>query len=91
MAHVSDNNSDLIKRIRRLKGQLDGVERMLEEGADCYKVLQSAAACRGAIDGLTKELLLSHVEHHLIESDEATDSIKEASQETYQIIKSYMK
>ena len=91
MAHLSGDNSKLIKRVRRLKGQLEGVERLLEEHADCYKVLQSAAACRGALDGLTKELILNHLEHHLIKNPDATDSVKEASEEMHEIIKSYMK
>ena len=77
MAHLHEDNSKLLARVRRLKGQLDGVEKMLVEGADCYPVLQSAAACRGAFNALMRELILDHVEHHLVHSDEASKEIRD--------------
>jgi len=60
--HLSKDNDKLIKRVRRLKGQLEGVERMLGEEADCYEILQRVAACRGAFNGLTRELIHEHIE-----------------------------
>lgn len=91
MAHITHDNSKIISRIRRLKGQLEGVERMLQEGGDCYKVLQNVAACRGALNSLTRELLDSHIEHHLTQEPTASDAVKEASQEIQQIIRSFLK
>lgn len=91
MAHLTEDNSKILKRVRRLKGQLEGVEKMLAEGADCYAVLQNAAACRGAFNSLMRELILDHVEHHLVQSDEATGEIRETAKEIQDIVKSFLK
>ncbi len=90
MPHLAEDNSKLIKRVRRLKGQLEGVERMLNEGADCYAVLQNVAACRGALNSLTRELIHEHIEHHLIARSNSK-AVKEASIEVQSIIDSYLK
>ena len=81
----------LIQRVRRLKGQLDGVERMLAEDTDCYAVLQNVAACRGALNSLTRELIHAHIEHHLIGQADASPAVKDASKEVQAIIDSYLK
>lgn len=90
MSHLSDN-PNVIKRVRRLVGQMQGVERMLNNKADCYQVLQAVAACRGALDALAKHLMIEHVEHHLTHHPDATKELKQASEEVQQILKSYLK
>ncbi|WP_269522512.1 metal/formaldehyde-sensitive transcriptional repressor [Coraliomargarita parva] len=90
MPHLSQDNTKLIKRVRRLKGQLEGVERMLTEGEDCYAVLQNVAACRGALNSLTRELIHEHIEHHLI-GQSNSKVVQEASREVQAIIDSYLK
>jgi DNA-binding FrmR family transcriptional regulator len=91
MAHLTEDNGKLIKRVRRLKGQIEGIERMLSRGSDCYAILQNVAACRGALNSLTRELILEHIEHHISGHDEATPAIREASGEVRDIITSYLK
>jgi DNA-binding FrmR family transcriptional regulator len=49
-------------RIRRVAGQLAGIERMIDEDRYCVDVLLQVAAARAALDGLGKLLLNSHVE-----------------------------
>ena len=91
MGHLAEDNKKIIRRIRRLKGQIEGIERMLEDGSDCYKVLQNVAACKGAFNSLAKELIIEHIEHHLIQNDDATKSIRSASKEVKEIVASYLK
>lgn len=91
MAHLSGDNKKLIARVRRIKGQLESVEKALHEGAECYSVLQTTAACRGAIDSLTRELILEHIEHHLIAPGTNKPEIQQASREVQNIIKSFLK
>lgn len=91
MAHLHEDNSKLLARVRRLKGQLEGVEKMLEEGVDCYPVLQNAAACRGAFNALMRELILDHVEHHIVQSDGVTKEIRDTGKEIQDIVKSFLK
>ncbi|MBW2313828.1 MAG: metal-sensitive transcriptional regulator [Deltaproteobacteria bacterium] len=50
------------KRIRRIAGQVAGIERMIDEDRYCVDILLQVAAVRGALDGVGKLLLSSHVE-----------------------------
>jgi DNA-binding FrmR family transcriptional regulator len=50
------------KRVRRIAGQIGGIERMIEEDRYCVDILLQVAAARAALDGLGKQLLSSHVE-----------------------------
>jgi DNA-binding FrmR family transcriptional regulator len=65
MAHLSTDNDALIKRVRRLIGQLQAIERALAEGDDCTTTLHLAAAARGAMGGLIEELIESHLKAHV--------------------------
>ena len=57
-----DTRTQARRRIRRIAGQLAGIERMIEEDRYCVDVLLQVAAARAALDGLGKLLLRSHVE-----------------------------
>jgi len=48
-------------RLRRIKGQVQALERAVEEGTDCSLLLQQIAALRGAANGLMAEVLDSHL------------------------------
>ena len=50
-----------LARVRRIRGQLDALERALEAGADCAPVLQQIAAIRGAVNGLMSEVMEAHI------------------------------
>ncbi len=61
MPHSPADKKKALTRVRRMRGQLDALERALEEGADCAPVLQQLAAVRGAVNGLMSEILESHL------------------------------
>ena len=50
------------RRIRRIAGQVGGIERMIEEDRYCVDILLQVAAVRAALDGMGKVLLRSHIE-----------------------------
>ena len=52
MSHTTQEKEKrkLLMRLRRIRGQLDAVERRIEEEASCAAILQQATACRGALD-----------------------------------------
>ncbi len=52
---------DISKRINRLIGQLKGIERMVNQDRDCAEILQQVSAIKKAIDGLSKELVVSGI------------------------------
>ena len=61
MPHSPAEKKKVLARIRRVRGQCEGLERALEAGADCGPVLQQIAAIRGAVNGLMSEVLESHL------------------------------
>lgn len=89
MSHTSRDQKKLIQRIRRIRGQLDGLERGLEEGAECGSVLQQVAAVRGAVNGLMGELLEGHLREHILDSDERGRA--SALDEVVQVLRTYLK
>jgi CsoR family transcriptional regulator, copper-sensing transcriptional repressor len=50
------------KRIRRIAGQVAGIERMIDEDRYCVDILLQVAAVRAALDGMGKLILRSHLE-----------------------------
>ncbi|HEX3684227.1 MAG TPA: metal/formaldehyde-sensitive transcriptional repressor [Bryobacteraceae bacterium] len=92
MSHVVSEKQKLILRIRRLKGQLDAVERALEEEADCSKVMHTLSACRGAMDALMVELLEDHVRYHLVKPTAGPRSPEaRAASDLIESIKTYLR
>ncbi len=59
---TTDAREQARKRLRRISGQVAGLERMLDEDRYCVDVLLQVAAARAALDGVGKVLLRSHVE-----------------------------
>jgi len=53
--------TDLTKRINRLIGQLRGIEKMVNSKRDCHEILQQITAVKKAIDGLSKEIVISDI------------------------------
>ena len=51
MPHSPDEKAKALARVRRIRGQLDALERALEAGSDCAPVLQQLAAVRGRSTG----------------------------------------
>lgn len=90
MGHLGRDNSKLVSRLRRIKGQVEGVERALEADADCTEVLRQIASIRGAMVGLTNEVFEEHLRSHVV--DAADDHAREeGAEEMIQILRSYLK
>lgn len=69
MSHTSNHKSTLIARVRRLRGQMEAIERALEGEAPCAEILNLAASVRGAANGLVMELLEDHLRSHVLEAE----------------------
>lgn len=91
MAHTLKNQQKLLNRVRRIRGQLDAVERALEQEAGCAAVLQQATACRGALDGLIGEIVEGHIREHVIDPDAPrNDPRARAAEELVEIVHSFL-
>ncbi len=93
MAHTLRDQKKLLNRVRRIRGQIDAIERLLEaETEGCTSVLQLIASCRGAMNGLMAEVIEGHIRFHVIDPDlKPTAQQVEAAQELVEVVNAYLK
>lgn len=92
MPHTVRERTKLLNRVRRLRGQINGIEKQLERDADCGVVLQTLAACRGAINGLMAEILEDHIRYHVVDPDlDPASDQAEATEQLVDLVRSYLK
>ena len=91
MAHTQKQQTKLLNRSKRIRGQIDGIIRLLESKADCTKILNTIAACQGAINGLMGEVLEGHIKEHIVDAKQASTKQLEAADELVYIVKKYLK
>ncbi len=92
MSHTVDEKVKLLGRARRIRGQVEAIERAFEQEKDCSTILQTIAACRGAIDGLMAEVMEGHIRLHVAKPDERPNSERaKATQVLINVIRSYLK
>ena len=89
----ADNKQDHLKRLRRIEGQIRGLQRMVEEDTYCIDVLTQVSAATKALESVALLLLEEHLGHcvtHAIHAggDEADEKIKEASAAIARLVRS---
>jgi DNA-binding FrmR family transcriptional regulator len=92
MAHTMHEKQKLLIRVRRLRGQVEAIERSLDGEGDCGEVLHLIAGARGAMAGLMAEVVEDHVRNHLIEPETHPGALNpDAVQQLLEVIRSYLK
>lgn len=85
---ATEGHNKLVARARRIRGQIDAVERNLANGTeDCADTLQLLAACRGAINSLMAEVMEDHIREH-VGRDHASQEVVD---ELLAIVRAYLK
>ena len=67
----SEAKADLLKRLRRLEGQVRGVQKMLEDERECQDILQQLAAIRAATHRTSLRLIREHAACCLLDENES--------------------
>jgi DNA-binding FrmR family transcriptional regulator len=92
MSHTVKNKSKLLARVRRIKGQVEAVERALDAEIGCTDVLMLVASMRGAINGLTAELMEDHIRHHVVDPDREVDADRaKGAADLIEVVRTYLK
>lgn len=92
MSHVIQEKSKLLSRVRRIRGQVDAVERALEAEKECAEVLQQIAAIKGAINGLMSEVLEEHIRNHIASPSITDDGERtQGANELISVLRTYLK
>lgn len=92
MGHTVRHKAKLLARVRRIRGQVDAIERALESQAGCEQVLHVIAACRGALNGLLGEVVEEHIRTHLVDPLKGhDDAAAGAAEELVDVFRGYFK
>jgi DNA-binding FrmR family transcriptional regulator len=92
MGHTAREKTKLLNRVRRIRGQIEAVERALDAEQGCADILHLLAAARGGMNGLMAEVIEDHIREHV-----ASPSIKDdqerarGADELVDVVRTYLK
>ncbi|MDB5494769.1 MAG: metal/formaldehyde-sensitive transcriptional repressor [Phenylobacterium sp.] len=90
--HTTLHKSKLLARVRRLRGQVEAIERALEAEAGCDRVMHLIAATRGAMAGLMAEVVEDHVRTHLVDAERHPGALDaQAAEQLLDVVRAYLK
>lgn len=90
MSHTIREKQKLLNRVRRIKGQVEAIERALQEERGCMEVLQLVTSSRGAMNGLLAVVLEDHIRTHLVDA-EPRDGHGSGTEQLIEVVHSYFK
>ncbi len=92
MAHTIRDKEKLLNRVRRVRGQIEAVERALEAEKGCAEVLHLVVAVRGAMNSLMAEIIEGHIRTHVVDPARERDPIRaQGAEELIEVIQTYLK
>ncbi len=92
MSHTVRDREKLLHRVRRIRGQVEGVERALLEDKEPFHILQTVAACRGALNGLMLEIIEGHIRLHVLdEHSKPSAQQDEAVTDLMEIVRAFLR
>ncbi len=93
MHGYTEHKDDYLKRLRRIEGQVRGLQRMVDEDKYCIDILTQISAVTSALESVALGLLEEHLGHCVAQAiaeggDTATAKIKEASDAVARLVRS---
>ena len=91
VSHVAKEKSKLLNRLKRIRGQIEAMERAVDADQECARILQQATACRGALDGFIAEVIEDHIREHMVDPAASRDDPRvQAAEELVDIVHAYL-
>jgi CsoR family transcriptional regulator, copper-sensing transcriptional repressor len=89
----TQNKDSYLKRLRRIEGQVRGLQRMVEEDKYCIDILTQVSAATSALESVALGLLEEHLGHCVAQAiaeggDSANAKIREASDAVARLVRS---
>jgi DNA-binding FrmR family transcriptional regulator len=91
MSHLEKEKQKLVARIKRIRGQVDSIERSLSSGNDCADILMLLANVRGGINSLMAEVLEDHIRLHMMNPDKGPFPTQEIAEDLIDLVRAYLK
>jgi DNA-binding FrmR family transcriptional regulator len=92
MAHTTRDKKKLTARVRRIRGQVEAIERALEAEEECFSVLLTVAACRGALNSLMAVIIEGHIREHVLDPNVDRRSERAmAAEQLVDVVRAFLK
>ncbi|MES1981843.1 MAG: metal/formaldehyde-sensitive transcriptional repressor [Pseudomonadota bacterium] len=91
MPHIVHDKKKLLSRVRRIRGQVEALEKALDEAPDCAVVLQQITSIRGAVNGLIGQVLEGHIREHLGAEAVVPAQRRQDVEQVISVLRSYLK
>lgn len=92
MTHAIEDKRRLLNRVRRLRGQVEALERALDAEAGCIEVMRLLTASRGAINAIMAEVVEDHIQMHMLDPDHKPSRAElDATDELLDVLRTYIR
>jgi DNA-binding FrmR family transcriptional regulator len=91
MAHTIKKKAKLLNRVKRVRGQIEALERAVEEEGGCTEVLHLVVTARGSMNSLMAEIIEDHIREHVVDPDRERGSRARGAEELIDIVQAYLK
>jgi FrmR/RcnR family transcriptional regulator, repressor of frmRAB operon len=92
MSHTIRNKAGLLARVRRIRGQVEALERALEAEKGCAEIMQQIAAFRGAANGLMTEVIEEHLRTHVASASITSQAARtRGADELIGVVRAYLR
>jgi DNA-binding FrmR family transcriptional regulator len=92
MSHTIRQKQKLLARVRRIRGQVEAIERALDSEVGCDQVMHLIAGARGAMTGLMAEVVEEHILTHLVDADKHPKALNaDAAEQLLEVVRTYLK
>ncbi|WP_395512737.1 metal-sensitive transcriptional regulator [Streptomyces racemochromogenes] len=93
MPGYTSHKDDVLKRLRRIEGQVRGLQRMVEEGTYCIDVLTQISAATKALQSFGLTMMEDHLHSCVADAiaeggDQARGKVEEASRAIARLVRS---
>ena len=92
MSHTKREKLKLLNRVRRIRGQVEALERSLNEETDCARIMHMIAGIRGGVAGLMAEVVEDHIRTHLVDPEKNPGALNaDAADQLIEVVHTYLK
>ena len=92
MSHTVREKEKLLNRVRRVRGQVQALERAIDEEKGCVDVLHLIVAARGAMNSLMAEVIEDHIRMHVVDpASERNAARAKGAEDLIDIVQAYLK
>ena len=92
MAHTIREKKKLLARVGRIRGQIEAIERALNDEVECERIMHLIAGVRGSVAGLMAEVVEDHIRTHLVDPERNPGALNaDAADQLIEVVHTYLK